>query len=135
MFPRYDVLKWCLIFVSTLLIIRTPRIMYQTVDLTRLVYKASFKIGRASGKRRVHPFCLSKIFWEIQMTGNFLSNMLQNMKNVFTPSSLKFEVYLYACTNCKIPMSLILTMLLIEKLAFHSFNCRHVEVETCIWVK
>ena len=54
--------------------------------------------------------------------------MLQNMKNKFTPVSLKFKVYLYACTNCKIPVPSILTMLLIEKLTLHSFNSRHVEV-------
>ena len=61
---------------------------------------------------------VEKIFWKMKIVGNFLSNILKNIKYVFTPLSLKFEVYLYACTNCKIPMPLILIMLLIEKSAF-----------------
>ena len=109
--------------------------MYLTVNLTRLVYKASLKIGRESGRRTLYPFWFSKIFREIQMTWNFLSNMLQNMKNIFTRLSLKLEVYFCACTNRSIPMPLILTKLLIEKLALHSFNSRHVEVETCTCVE
>ena len=46
--------------------IRVLEIIYQTVNLARLIYRASLKIGRESVRRRVYSLPLSKLFQEVQ---------------------------------------------------------------------